>query len=340
MPKKTATKGKKDNAYHLGVDLGGTKILAAVVNAQGKILGEAKRATHAEDGQEAVIERIVTTAKEAAAAAKLKVDAVAAVGIGAPGPVDVATGVVYNPPNLPGWDRVPLGPLLQSALDVPVFVDNDVNVGSLGEYVLGAGRNARDMVALFVGTGVGGGVVVDGRLHRGFRGSAGEIGHMIVDPAGPVCGCGRKGCLEAFASRTAIERDVRGGLAAGRSSIVSDLLASTKRNRLTSGIIAKALAQQDALMTEVVARAQFYLALAVANIVNILDPQAVVFGGGVVEALGESFLEPIRQQARPNFLQQKDAEQVRIVAASLGDHAGVLGAALMAAQEAGQQARS
>lgn len=339
MAKKTSAQGKKSTTYQLGIDLGGTKILAALVDGEGKILGEAKRATRGEEGQQVVIERIIMTAKDAIAAAGVKPGTVAAAGIGAPGPVDVATGVVYNPPNLPGWDQVPLGPALQAVLGIPVFVDNDVNVGSMGEFTLGAGRGVQDMVALFVGTGVGGGVVVGGRLHRGFRGSAGEIGHMIVDPGGPVCGCGRRGCLEAFASRTAIERDVQAGLAAGRPSVMGDLLASAKRNRLTSGVIAKALEQQDALMIEIMARVHLYLGLAVANIVNFLDPEAIVFGGGVVESLGESFLEPVRQIARPYFLQQKDAEKVRIVLATLGDHAGVLGAAIMAAQEAGLRAR-
>lgn len=340
MPKKISVKTKKGTTYHLGIDLGGTKILAALADDEGKILAEAKRATRGEEGQQVVIERIITTAKDAISAAGVKPSAVAAVGIGAPGPVDVAAGVVYNPPNLPGWDQVPLGPALQSALGIPVFVDNDVNVGSLGEFTLGAGRGTKDMVAIFVGTGVGGGVVANGRLHRGFRGSAGEIGHVIVDPSGPVCGCGRQGCLEAFASRTAIERDVQAGLAAGRPSVLADLLASAKRNRLTSGVIAKAMEQQDALMIEIMARVQFYLGLAVANIVNFFDPEAIVFGGGVAESLGASFLDPIRQIALPYFLQQKDAHKVRIVPASLGDHAGVLGAAIMAAQEASLRAQS
>lgn len=334
MPKERDTKSKRSSAYRLGIDLGGTKIMAVLADSDGNVLGEARRATRGEEGIAVVVDRIAMTAKDAIAKADVKPSAVGAAGIGAPGPVDTAAGVVYNPPNLPGWQQVPLGPKLQEALGIPVFVDNDVNVGTLGEFVLGAGRGTRDMVALFVGTGIGGGLIIDGRLHRGFRGAAGEIGHMIVDPNGPVCGCGRKGCLEAFASRTAIERDVQAGLAAGRATIVGDLIASSKRNRLTSGVIAKALAENDALMMEIIERAQFHLGLAVASIVNFLDPEMIVFGGGVVESLGDDFLAPIRRIAQPYYLQQKDAELVRIVPATLGDHAGALGAAIMAGQEA------
>ena len=173
-----------------------------------------------------------------------------------------------------------------------------------------------------------GGIVIDGKLHRGFRYAAGEVGHMIVQPDGPLCGCGQRGCLEAFASRTAIERAVRAGLAEGRASIVTDLLAAEK-DRLTSGVIKQALQAEDPLMLEAVGRAQRYLALLVANLVNALDPQMVVFGGGVVEALGDTFLQPIRDMALPCYLQKRGADQVSIVPAKLGDHAGVLGGAAL-----------
>jgi glucokinase len=235
---------------------------------------------------------------------------------------------------LPQWEEVPLGPRLSKALGMPVFVDNDVNLGTLGEYVGGAGQGSQHMVAIFVGTGIGGGLIANGQLHRGFRGAAGEIGHMTVVPNGPLCGCGRQGCLEALASRTAMERDIQAALATGQPSAVGELIAASKQQRLTSGVIADALAMKDPLMMEVIERAQFYLGVAVASIVNFFDPETVVLGGGVVEALGQSFVDPIGDMARPLFLQQKDANRVRIVAASLGDHAGVRGAAIMAASRA------
>lgn len=334
MAKSGKDKGKNKEAYHLGIDLGGTKILAAVVDADGNLLADEKKATRAESGPETVIQRIAEVAQEAIAESGVRPSSVVAVGIGAPGPVDADRGIVYSPPNLAGWDEIPLGPRLSKDLGVPVFVDNDVNLGTLGEFVRGAGRGSRHMVAMFVGTGIGGGLIVDGKLHRGFRGAAGEIGHMTVVPHGPLCGCGRRGCLEAVASRTAMEREIEAALATGRFSALAELIASSKQQRLTSGVIAEALAQQDPLMMEVMQSVQFYLGVAVGSIVNFFDPEAVVLGGGVVEALGESFVDPIGAMARPLFLQQKDADRIRIVPAELGDHAGVLGAAIMAASRA------
>lgn len=321
---------KRATTYRMGIDLGGTKILAAVVDADGAILGMAKKKTKAELGPDAVIKRILDTASEALRVAKIAPKALAGVGIGAPGPVDCRTGVVYSAPNLPGWDVIDLGPRLQKELGVPVLVDNDVNLGTLGEFTLGAGRGCRHMVGVFVGTGVGGGIVIDGKLHRGARYAAGEIGHMIVQPDGPLCGCGRRGCLESFASRTAIERAVRAGLAEGRASMVTDLLAAEK-DRLSSSGIKQALLENDPLMVEVIGRAQFYLGLLVANLVNALDPEMVVFGGGVAEALGDAFLAPIHATARSFYLQQRDADKISIVTATLGDQAGVLGGAALVA---------
>ncbi len=328
---------KKAAGYRMGIDLGGTKILAAVMNTDGAIVGMAKKKTKGELGPDVVIKRIVDAAADAASAAKVSLKAIDGVGVGAPGPVDYETGVVYSAPNLPGWDEIPLGARLQAELGAPVWVDNDVNLGTLGEFSLGAGRGCRHMVGVFVGTGVGGGIVVDGKLHRGARYAAGEVGHMIVQPNGPLCGCGRRGCLEAFASRTAIERTVRAGLAEGRPSILPEMLAAEK-DRLTSGIIKQALDAQDPLMVEAIAQAQFYLGILVANLVNALDPEKVVFGGGVVEALGDVFLQPVRSTAQSYYLQQRNTDRISIVPATLGDHAGVLGGAALVAPFAPRKA--
>lgn len=321
----------KNTPYVIGMDLGGTKILAAIVDKSGHIVAEVKSKTRAEKGPDAVIERIAETARQAAKKAKLAWADVRGLGIGAPGPVDPERGVVYNPPNLPGWDKIPLGPHLSQALGVPIYVENDVNLGTLGEHALGAGRGTKDMVGIFVGTGVGGGLILNSQLHSGFRHAAAEVGHMIVLADGPVCGCGKRGCLESVASRTAIERDIQVGLAAGRESLISKL-TDKGASRLTSGVLAKALRQGDPLVTEVMSRAQWYLGLLTASVVNMIDPEMLVFGGGVVEALGEEFLAPIRTTARQYFIQQAGADQVRITAAELGDYAGVLGAAVLAHQ--------
>jgi len=320
----------KAGSYVVGMDLGGTKILAAIVDESGQIVAEAKLQTKAEKGPDAVIRRIAATAREAARRAGIDWSEVKGVGIGAPGPMNPNTGIVYNPPNLPGWDEIALGPRLSKSLRVPVFLENDVNLGTLGEHALGAGRGASDMVGIFVGTGVGGGLILDGKLRSGFRHAAAEVGHMIVFADGPVCGCGKRGCLESVASRTAIERDIRLGIAAGRESLISKLME--ERGRLTSGVLVKAFRKGDPLVTEVVGRAQWYLGLLTASIVNMIDPEMIVFGGGVAEAMGDRFLEPIRLTARQYYIQQTGADKVRIVLATLGDHAGVLGAAVLVRQ--------
>ncbi len=312
----------------VGVDLGGTKILAAVVDREGRIVARLKHKTRAERGPEAVIAHLVEICRQVVRKAGLAWEEIGGVGVGAPGPMDPDSGVVYHPPNLPGWEEVPLGPRLAEALQLPVYLENDVNLGTLGEHALGAGRGSRDMVGIFVGTGVGGGVILDGRLHGGMRHAAGEVGHMVVLAEGPVCGCGKRGCLESVASRTAIVRDIRLGIAAGRQSLIPQMTGGNPE-RLTSGVLARAWRRGDPLVREVMGRAQFYLGVGVASIVNLIDPEVIVFGGGVVEALGDEFLEPIRVTARQYFIQQREAERVRIVTAALGDRAGVLGAAVL-----------
>jgi len=332
------SKIKNPKSYVVGVDLGGTKILAAVVNPKGKILSEVKTPTPLDAGANAIVKELVKTIKRAIKQAGIPKKSVVAVGVGAPAPVDPHTGFLFQATNIPTLSNFPLGERLSQALKMPVFVDNDVNVGTAGEHALGAGRGAKDMVGIFVGTGTGGGVIVDGRLRHGFRNTAGEVGHMIVGYKGQadeaLCGCGNPGCLEAYASRTAIERDLQAAIAAGRETVVTELLAQSGKERVTSGILAQALERNDPLVTEIVARLTTYLTLLVASIVNFFDPEMIVIGGGVAEALGERLLDPIRRDAPRWFLQKKDAEKVRIVAAELGDHAGVLGAATIARQNA------
>jgi glucokinase len=335
MAKKKA-KTKKRETFVVGVDLGGTKILAAVVDQQGKILAEVKRPTKPESGAEKIVQRIAETVHVAMEKSGVSVKRVAAVGVGAPAPIDPETGFVFHAPNIPTIRDFPLGERLRDVLGMPVYVDNDVNAGTVGEHVLGAGRGTRDMVGIFVGTGVGGGVIVDGRLRHGFRNSAGEVGHMVVGfqgtPDEAICGCGRPGCLEAYASRTAIEREIQAAIAAGRETLVTALFEQSGRDRLTSGVLATALEQGDLLVTEVIERATAYLAVLVASIVNFFDPEVVVIGGGVAEALDERLLAPLREKARYWFIKEEDAHRVRIVAAELGDYAGVLGAAMIARQ--------
>jgi glucokinase len=321
----------------VAVDLGGTKVLAGVVNPKGEILGMAKRPTKADAGVDTVVERIVKTVRDAVEDAGGEMSEIVAVASGAPGPLDPEKGVVRYPPNLPGWVNVPFAKMLSDGLDnVPVFIENDANLGILGEYILGAGQGYKNLAGFFVGTGIGGGLVLDGKLWQGSHKTAAEMGHMVVLAEGPVCGCGRRGCLEALASRTAIERDIWAGIKAGRESVVPEIMKRDRRERLTSGALAEAYAQKDDLVMDVFGRAQFYLGIAVSSIINLIDPEIVIMGGGVVEAMDDAFLEPIRRIAYQYTVNKLDARDVKIVRAALGDNSALLGAAVYARQRMGE----
>lgn len=321
---------KRKNDYLLGIDLGATKILAAVVTSKGKVEGKAKLTTPVAYGPDVVIESMADAAKRAIDAAGVKAGDVAAVGVGSPGPLDPVKGVVYNAPNL-GWDEVPLSESLAQTLKRPVFVHNDVDSGTYGEFKLGAGKGAQDMVGIFPGTGIGGGVILGGKLRTGFRGAAGEVGHVILLAGGPVCGCGKHGCAEAIASRLAIERDIRLAVENGRETVITELVNLDAAERvITSGVLARALEAGDRLVTETLARAAYHLGVLAANVVNLLDVERVVFGGGLIEACGAWLMPAIRESAYQHFIYKRNMDRVHIVAAELGDFAAVLGAALLA----------
>ncbi len=316
-------------AMIVGVDLGGTSVRAMVVDHKNKILSVVKIPTKVSREAGALIAEIADAVKDAVKTAGVARREVAAVSVGAPGSVDRARGVVHEAPNL-GWNEVPLGPELKKLLGVPVLVDNDVNVGVVGEHALGAGRGAQELVGIFVGTGIGGGIISRGQLYVGCRGAAGEIGHMVLQVGGPRCGCGRRGCAEALASRTAMERDVRAAIKSGKKSMVLKIMKEQRRKRMTSSVIARALKKNDPVMRKVMKRAQHYLGVLVANVINLLDPQCVVIGGGIAERLGEAFVGPIRKTAYKHFICERDRGRVKIVPGSLGDSAGALGAVVLA----------
>ena len=314
--------------YVVGVDMGGTKILAAVIDAKGEIVQQAKRATKPKKGPEEVIERITRCIREAIDSAELNPSQIRAIGIGSPGPLDPETGVIIFAPNL-GWSNVPLKAKLEANLSIPTFVDNDVNVGTLGEYAFGAGQGVKNLVGIFVGTGIGGGIILDGKLFHGVNKTAGEVGHMIVEAKGPRCGCGNFGCLEAVASRTAITRDLQKAiLKKGKKSKLTELNGGNL-DLIRSKAIARAVKHGDKPTIKVVQRAAKYLGISVASIVHFLNPEMVVLGGGVVEAMGDSLLDPIRHAAAEYAL-PTTMDGVQIVAATLGDNAGVIGASVLA----------
>lgn len=312
--------------HYVGVDLGGTKILALVVTVEGEIISRAKRSTKT-DG-EPITDQIATAIDDALAEAGMSADAIAGIGVAIPGVVDSQTGYIMTVPNL-DIDDPEMVDVLRDRYDLPVAMANDVNLGTLAECWLGAGKGADSAVGIFVGTGIGGGVVVDGRMRTGDEDMAGEIGHMVLMVDGPVCGCGNLGCFEALASRTAIERDIRAVLDEGRESCVMDF---AKEGRIKAGALAKALEAGDELVTEVLTRDAHLLAQGVLTIRHLLDPELIIFGGGVIEACGEFMMPLIEEEVRADNM-RGSRDSLRLAVSELGDDAVALGAAAFSRAE-------
>jgi glucokinase len=312
----------------VGVDLGGTKILSAVFDERMRILAREKKSTRAEVGPDGVVGRIAECVKESLAAAAVPHSAVKAVGVGVPGLVNADEGMVQIAPNL-HWHKFPLAKKLKQKLGIPVTLVNDVQAGTMAVQQAGAGKKLNNFVCMFIGTGIGGGLVINGQLYRGAGGMAGEIGHMVVvAEGGPKCGCGNRGCLEAVASRTAVVRRVVAEIEDGRKSVALDLCdGDTKRIR--SRILAEAYREGDDLVREVVNDACHYIGIGAANLINVLNPQAVILGGGLIEALGPRMLPRVEKAARSHVISPTD-DRVRILDSGLGDDAGIIGAAIAA----------
>jgi len=316
----------------IGIDLGGTKIGTALVDSAGTIIAHDYQETHATEGQKAVIERMLDGARRVMAQARVNQSQVTAVGVVAPGPLDIEAGVVVAPPNLPGWDRVPLKQLIEDALGITTFLENDANAAALGEYRFGAGRGTEHMIYVTVSTGVGGGLILDGRLYHGANGMAGEIGHITIMPYGPRCGCGNRGCLEALASGTAIARQARERVARGVPTLIADL-AGGDPERITAKLIAEAASRGDVEAREILAEAMNYLGIGMANLVNLFNPELIVIGGGLTN-IGEMLFGPVRRAIDRRAF-RTPAQVVRVVQAELGDNVGVLGAAAVALGQIG-----
>jgi len=315
----------------VGVDMGGTSMKALVVDGKNRILAIEKMPTNRAKKSRGLIADIAALVAKAVRKSAAKRSQFCAVSIGAPGAIDPKTGTVRKAPNL-GWLNVPLGRELTKLVRIRVVVNNDVNAGVVGEHAFGAGERVDDMTGIFVGTGIGGGIISRGRLFEGSSGAAGEVGHTVLVADGPLCACGHHGCAEALASRTAMERDVRAAIKKGRKTAIPAIMKQRHKDRMTSSVIHAALKAKDPLMQEVMARAQYYLGILVANVVNLLDPERVVIGGGLAERMGEGFVQPIRRHAYEYFLRQADTKRVKIVPGSLGDNAGALGAVVLARQ--------
>ncbi|MBS2032249.1 MAG: ROK family protein [Deltaproteobacteria bacterium] len=311
-----------------GVDLGGTSLLCVVADAQGKVRGEAAVETIRGKGADAVIDQVVQVLEASAKAAGVKVFDLGGLGVGPAGAVEPGTGVVRVAPNL-GWKDVPLANLLRKRTGLSTVVDNDVHVAMLGEHAYGAAKGARSAVAIWVGTGIGGAIILDDELWLGNRGSAGEVGHTVLVNDGPKCGCGRRGCAEALASRTSMERDVRAQIKKGRKSVVLEIMKKKNKDRMTSSVVERALDKGDKVMHKVFHAAQDHVGDLAGNLINSLDPEVVVIGGGLAERFGERFVERIRVRAYSRLLNTANLNKVRIVSSALGSYSGALGACVL-----------
>lgn len=314
----------------VGIDLGGTKILAGVVSAENRILGRAKSPTPAQEGADAILGAIVGCVDAALDDARCSRKDIACVGVGSPGPIDIDTGVIRFSANL-NVRNFALGRELSAALGHPVLLQNDVRAGGYGEFRLGAGVGYTEIIAAFIGTGIGGCLIHEGKVVTGLTGNAGEIGHITIKAGGPKCGCGARGCLEALASRTAITRRVLKALDKGRATVLQEKMAR-KGGRLKSGDLAEAVASGDPVAVKEVNRAAFYLGLGLGSLINVFGPQLVIIGGGVAGALGDAWINQVRASVRARALTDPNGN-VRIERAALGDDAGMLGAALLAREK-------
>jgi glucokinase len=307
------------------VDLGGTKIRSIVADQHGNIRGADQRPTGAAEGQEAVVPRIVQSVRAASVKSGLREDELLALGVAAPGPIDFKRGVVLSAPNLPGWHEVPLAAILSERLGRPTYLENDANAAALGEHRFGAGKGSQQMIYLTISTGIGGGLILNEQLYRGVDGTAGELGHIVVDERGPLDDCGMRGCLEAMASGTAVGRMAREAVDAGASEA---LRRAAKVGELTSKEVQAAAEAGDATARAILARAAHYLAIGLANFINIFNPQLFVIGGGAAR-MWQDLIDPAFEEAR-RMAFTRPAATARLIPAALGGDSGALGVAALA----------
>jgi glucokinase len=312
-----------------GIDLGGTKIQTAVAGAKGKVLGEARRPTPTEGGPDDVAKALVESMQEAAEAAGVKTEDLAGIGVGSPGDANEKTGVVTAARNLPGWEgSFPLAETLSKALGTKVKIGNDVQVAVQAEFELGAGKPYKSVLGVWWGTGVGGGLVLDGKPWLG-RGAAAEIGHMVIKRNGAHCTCGRRGCVEAYAGRMAMEIEARRRVKKGAKTDLFKLMEKHDRDRLSSGVWERALEREDKLALELIDRALKALGTGLASAVNLVDPEAVILGGGMGSRFGERFMPRIENEAGKHLFVDDNPPAMKV--AALGDLGGAVGASLLVA---------
>lgn len=310
----------------IGVDIGGTSVKLGLVDSNGKILFRESFPTHRSHGKKELLEVIVGHIRELVRLSAAREPRVAGIGIGAPGAIDVDRGLVYFFPNIPGWKDTPLKKILERRLDLPVTVDNDANAMAYGEFCFGAGRGSRTIIALTLGTGIGGGLVLGGKLFHGPHFSAAEIGHMVLNEDGPLCACGNHGCIETYVGNGYFVEEVRRRLKKTPGGILADDLRKGKE--LTPLAVAQAARRGDKLSKEMWDRTGAHLGNALAGLANLLNPEKIILGGGIAQN-GDLLFKPViaalNKKAFPIA-----ATTVKVVPAELGVDAGLIGAAALA----------
>jgi glucokinase len=310
----------------IGIDFGGTKILAGVVNLEtGRLVGTGKKKTRYPHEQDDLIKRIIAVIDEALAESGTDIKQISGIGIGAAGMVNRQKGIILNAVNL-GLTELPLVEPLSSYYGLPCKLGNDVEVATLGELHFGAGRNCDHFICIFVGTGIGSGIVINSKLYHGASGTAGEVGHMVLVPYGRTCGCGGMGCLETYASRTAIAKYIVQEIARGADSQVREKIDPNK-GILRSKSIQHAIETKDELVVRAVTDAARFMGIGLANIVNMLNPKKIILGGGLVEAV-DYYFQTAQHEAKTKSLKIA-SKKLEIVKAELGDYAGIVGASLL-----------
>jgi len=318
--------GKK---YNIGVDIGGTNVKIALVDEKGVIAYSNSVPTRAEMGYEYTIQNIINTIKDSLKESNNDISNIGGIGFGLPGQIDSVNGIVRLLPNIPGWVEVPLAKIVKDEFNVPVKLDNDVRVATLGELNFGAGKGCQNLICLTVGTGVGSGIVLNGQLVRGASMTAGEIGHVVVERNnGEICGCGATGCLEAYASGPSVVKMAKDYIAGGKSTKFKEIAAG---NEITPFMVYEAAKQGDAVAKRIFTIVGEYLGVALVSVVNLLNPEKIIVGGGVGQA-GDLILDPIREAIKKRCI-PTSAAAVEIVPAQLGESAGVVGASLLVNQK-------
>jgi glucokinase len=309
-----------------GIDLGGTKIQTAIIDADGAVKGEARHPTPTEGGPADVAAQMAKALIEAAKAAGVESSDLEGVGVGSPGDVDEKAGTVSTARNLPGWEgSFPLAEALEKDLGTKVRIGNDVQVATEAEYHLGAGQGLDSLIGVFWGTGVGGGLILGGKPWLG-RGAAGEIGHMVIRRGGAKCPCGRRGCMEAYAGRAAMEAEARRRLEDGEKTDLFKLMEKHNKPRLTSSIWDRAIDNGDKLAIELIDRAIEALGTGIASATNLLDPEAIIIGGGLGLRFGERYMDALLEEMRKHVFFETMPD---VKMASLGDLGGAVGASLL-----------